>query len=51
MNDLGPNRSSNSFWASLSGPVDPATYDRAAGWRWVSWGPWGRTERFLKLAA
>lgn len=39
------------FLASLWGPVDAATYDRDAGWRWVSWGRWGRTERFLKLLA
>lgn len=39
------------FRASLRGPVDSTTYDRDAGWRWVSWGPWGRAERFLKLAA
>ena len=45
----GPSR--GSFLASLSGPVDEATYDRQAGWRWVSWGPWGRAERFSKLAA
>jgi len=45
----GPSR--GSFIASLSGPVDEATYDRQAGWRWVCWGPWGRAERFSKLAA
>ena len=47
--DLSPK--TKSFLASLRGPVDPATYDRDAGWRWVSWGPWGRAERFLKLVA
>jgi len=47
----GLSQSNRSFRESLSGPVDSATYDRGAGWRWVSWGPWGRTERFLKLAA
>ena len=51
MTETDSNRASRSFLESLSGPVDPATYDREAGWRWVSWGPWGRTERFLKLAA
>ena len=51
MEKPGLSRANQSFWDSLSGPVDAATYDREAGWRWVSWGPWGRTERFLKLAA
>ena len=51
MEKLDLKHSKQSFRGSLSGPVDAATYDREAGWRWVSWGPWGRTERFLKLAA
>lgn len=49
--ETNPDRAARSFLESLSGPLDPATYDREAGWRWVSWGPWGRAERFLKLAA
>lgn len=44
-------RAPGSFLGSLSGPVDQATYDAQAGWRWISWGPWGRAERFSKLAA
>ena len=51
MKASGPSPSPHSLRGSLSGPVDASTYDRKAGWRWVSWGPWGRTERFLKLAA
>ena len=51
MENASLSRPNQSFRDSLSGPVDSATYDREAGWRWVSWGPWGRTERFLKLAA
>lgn len=39
------------FFGSLWGPIDPATYDKDAGWRWVSWGRWGRAERILKLIA
>ncbi|MFP6664161.1 MAG: hypothetical protein VCC00_08185 [Deltaproteobacteria bacterium] len=41
----------HSFLGSLHGPIDAATYDKNAPWRWISWRGWGRAERWVKLLA
>ena len=42
----------NTFLQSCFGPVDNRTYDKpSSGWRWVSWGNWGRAERWTKMLA